>query len=89
MSEESFNFERSFTRLEEILDRLNAGNISLDESLKLYEEADSLIVGCGKKLNAAEARIEMLIKKRNGELAVDEEGRPQTTKFEMQEVAVE
>ena len=87
MSEENFNFERSFTRLEEILDKLNAGNISLDESLKLYEEADGLIVGCGKKLNAAEARIEMLIKKRNGELSLDDEGKPQTAKFEAQEAA--
>jgi exodeoxyribonuclease VII small subunit len=87
MNEEPFNFERSFTRLEEILDRLNAGSVSLDESLKLYEEADSLIVGCGKKLNTAEARIEMLIKKRNGELSIDDEGKPQTTPFEAQEAA--
>lgn len=82
MSEETFNFERSFSRLEEILDKLNAGNVTLDESLKLYEEADSLIVGCGKKLNAAETRIEMLMKKRSGELSLDAEGRPQTEKFE-------
>lgn len=82
MSEETFNFERSFARLEEILDRLNAGNVSLDDSLKLYEEADTLIVGCGKKLNAAETRIEMLIKKRSGELSLDAEGKPQTENFE-------
>lgn len=84
---EDFNFERSFTRLEEILDRMNAGNVSLDESLKLYEEADRLIAGCGKKLNAAEARIEMLIKKREGELVLDEDGKPQAANFEVQEVS--
>ena len=88
MNEEQFNFERSFARLEEILERMNAGNVSLDESLKLYEEADHLIAGCGKKLNAAETRIEMLIKKRDGELFIDEEGKPQTPHFEVQEAVL-
>jgi exodeoxyribonuclease VII small subunit len=83
MSENNeFNFERSFSRLEEILERMNSGNISLDESLKLYEEADRLISGCSKKLKSAETKIEMLIKKRDGELQLDEEGRPQVALFE-------
>lgn len=82
---QEFNFESSFARLEEILDRMNSGTVSLDESLKLYEEADSLIVGCSKKLNAAESRIEMLIKKRDGDLQLDSEGRPQTELFVVQE----
>lgn len=82
MNEETFNFERSFSRLEEILEKMNTGNLSLDDSLKLYEEADGLIIGCGKKLNAAEARIEMLIKKRDGELSLNEAGSPQTVQFE-------
>lgn len=86
MTEEHFNFESSFARLEEILERMNAGNVSLDESLKLYEEADRLISGCSKRLNSAEARIEMLIKKRDGELELDTEGKPQTELFEEQEV---
>jgi exodeoxyribonuclease VII small subunit len=88
MSEEHFNFERSFSRLEEILDKMNAGNVSLDESLKLYEEADHLILSCGKKLNAAEARIEMLIKKRDGELSLDKDGKPQTVNFEVEEATL-
>ncbi len=88
MTEETFNFERSFSRLEEILERMNAGNVSLDESLKLYEEADRLIVGCSKKLNAAEARIEMLIKKRDGEILLESDGRPQTQAFEVEEAVL-
>ena len=83
-----FNFERSFVRLEEILDRMNAGNVSLDESLKLYEEADLLIGACAKKLHAAEARIEMLIKKRDGELVLHEDGTPLTEIFEDQEAVL-
>jgi exodeoxyribonuclease VII small subunit len=83
MTEETtFNFEKSFARLEEILDRMNTGNVSLDESLKLYEEADNLIAGCSKKLLSAEARIEMLIKKRGGELETDDQQKPRTELFE-------
>lgn len=77
-----FNFERSFSRLEEILERMNSGNVSLDESLKLYEEADNLISGCSKKLKSAETKIEMLIKKREGELALDEAGKVQMEIFQ-------
>lgn len=84
MSEE-INFEKSFLRLEEILAKMNSGNVSLDDSLKLYEEADLLIHSCSDRLSKAEKRIERLIKKRNGELDVDEENRPKTALFEPQE----
>ncbi len=82
MLEADFNFERSFARLEEILEKMNSGNVSLDESLKLYEEADRLIAGCAQKLNKAEAKIEMLIKRRDGELQLDGEGIPSVERFE-------
>lgn len=66
-------FEKAFNRLEEILERMNSGSIPLDESLKLYEEADKLITGCAKKLTEAEEKIETLIKKRSGELEPERE----------------
>lgn len=80
--EQEFNFERSFSRLEEILEKMNSGNVSLDESLKLYEEADRLIAGCSHKLNRAEAKIDMLIKKRDGELQMEADGTPSIGSFE-------
>jgi len=86
MSEKDFNFEKAFARLEAILAHMNSGNVALDESLKLYEEADRLIGGCGSRLAAVEERIEMLIKKRNGELELDEKAKPKTQVFEPQEV---
>ncbi len=81
-----FNFENAFARLEAILDRMNSGNVSLDESLKLYEEADQLIGSCSTRLTAVEERIETLIKKRNGELELDSEAAPKRQAFEPQEV---
>jgi len=80
-SPEEINFEKSFARLEEILETMNRGTISLDESLKLYEEADKLIVACNQRLNEAERKIEVLIKNRSGELATDDSQRPITQEF--------
>jgi exodeoxyribonuclease VII small subunit len=78
---EELSFEAAFTRLEEILEKMNTGTISLDESLALYEEADSLIARCGKRLNEAERKIEILIKNRGGELALGADQKPVTQDF--------
>lgn len=74
-------FEIAFTRLEEILEKMNSGTISLDESLKLYEEADALITVCNKRLIDAERKIEILIKNRNGELTLNNDQKPVTQEF--------
>ncbi len=55
------SFEDAFSRLEQILERMNSGSIGLDESLNLYEEADKLINACVKRINEAELKIETLI----------------------------
>lgn len=69
-------FEEAYARLEEILEKMNSGKVPLDESLKMYEEADRLIASCSKRLNEAEKKIEILIKSRSGELVIDDEGVP-------------
>lgn len=74
------NFEAAFARLEVILERMNSTSISLDESLKLFEEADQLITKCNLRLNDAERKIEMLIKTRNGDLALGPDLKPMTQK---------
>jgi exodeoxyribonuclease VII small subunit len=76
------SFEISFARLEEILEKMNSSSISLDESLKLYEEADRLIALCSKRLNDAERKIEILIKNRNtGELILGNDQKPSSEDF--------
>jgi exodeoxyribonuclease VII small subunit len=70
------SFEAAFARLEAILERLNGGTISLDDSLKLYEEADRLIAFCNKQLNEAERKIEILDKNRTGEVVLGQDKRP-------------
>lgn len=79
-TEQDLPFEKAFARLEEILEKLNSSSVSLDESLKLYEEADKLISTCTTRLNSAEQKIEALIKNRDGTVA-EINGLPQTEEF--------
>lgn len=75
------SFEKAFERLEQILELMNSGNTTLDESLKLYEEADRLISTCSGRLNEAEQKIEVLIKNREGELSLGKDQKPLTQDF--------
>lgn len=70
MSEE-LSFEKAFERLEKILETMNTGKVSLEESLKLFEEAESLMKLCSNRLNQAEQKIEQLIKSRSGEYRLE------------------
>lgn len=79
------NFEQAFARLEQILEQMNSGKASLDDSLKLYEEADKLITSCNKRLNEAEQKIESLVKTRSGDLVMNEQGMPATQPFSARE----
>jgi exodeoxyribonuclease VII small subunit len=75
------SFEEAFKRLEEILEKINSGATTLEESLELYEEADKLMIECSKKLSEAEAKVEMLIKNRTGELQLGQDNKPLTQDF--------
>lgn len=52
------NYEQSIKRLEEIVSKLENGNLALDESLKLYEEGASLSENCRKMLTEAKLKIQ-------------------------------
>jgi exodeoxyribonuclease VII small subunit len=60
---------------------MHSSQVSLDASLALYEEADKLIATCQKKLSDAEAKIEILLKNREGNLVLDENNAPQKEPF--------
>ena len=57
---EAPSFEEALARLEEILRRLEHGDVSLDEALGLWREGDGLHRRCLELLSAAEGRIEQL-----------------------------
>jgi len=62
-------FEKALERLEAIVHKMEEGNMTLDESLKAFEEGMHLSRFCSKKLDDAERKVEMLIKT-DGEPAV-------------------
>jgi exodeoxyribonuclease VII small subunit len=59
-------FEDCLTRLEQIVGALEAGNLPLEESLKVFEEGIGLARHCARYLDDAERRIEMLVKDDSG-----------------------
>lgn len=65
-------FEASLAQLETIVRQLEAGDLPLEESLKLFEKGVALSRECRERLNEAERRIEILMKDSEGEPAVSE-----------------
>lgn len=61
------SFEEAIVRLDEIVQRLETGNIALDESLNLFEEGIGLAKYCSERLDAAEGRLEVLMGFENGQ----------------------
>ena len=55
--ETELTFEQAYTRLEELITRLDEGGLSLDEALTCYEEASGLVARCEAVLDAAELRL--------------------------------
>jgi exodeoxyribonuclease VII small subunit len=64
--DEGPKFEAAMARLEEIVHALEAGNLSLDESLRVFEEGTGLLRFCTRRLEAAERRIEILLQDDGG-----------------------
>ena len=62
-------FEDCLARLEQIASQLEAGNLPLEESLKVFEEGIGLARRCAKYLADAERRIEILAKDDTGALS--------------------
>jgi exodeoxyribonuclease VII small subunit len=66
------SFEEQLTALETVVERLERGELSLDESVRLFEEGMRLSEACKKELEAAEGRIQVLVEKGSGEMKVAE-----------------
>ena len=71
-------FEQALQQLEQIVQKLEKGELPLEDSLRLYEEGIRLSRLCHGKLEEAEGRIEVLMKDARGEAVKDAAGRPRT-----------
>jgi exodeoxyribonuclease VII small subunit len=65
------SFEESLKRLETVVDQLEKGELSLEDSLKLFEEGTQLTASCKQELDAAEGKVQMLVKQRDGSLKAE------------------
>lgn len=63
-------FETALQRLETIVDKLESGDISLDEGLKIFEEGNDLVKICINKLNQAEKRIKKITTDSDGSISI-------------------
>ncbi len=72
MSEkERLTFEEAYAQLEATVQRLEAGNLSLEESLALYERGMELVRLCTEQLDQAELRVRRLVPSPSGELTAE------------------
>ena len=65
------NFEDALKRLEDIVRKLESGDVPLDQSIALYSEGEKLRGLCQQRLEAAQAKIE--------KITLDRDGKPQGT----------
>jgi len=63
-------FEECLQRLEKIVDELEKGELPLEKALGLFEEGIALSASCRKELEAAEGKVEILLKQ-NGKLQAE------------------
>ena len=60
--EKKVNFEEELNHLKQIVSDIQSGDLSVDESLKLYEEGQKIIALLSEELKKAEEKVEKIIK---------------------------
>jgi len=65
------SFEQSLKKLESIVEQLEKGDLPLEDSLKLFEQGVGLSAACKQELDAAEGKIQTLVKQRDGSLKTE------------------
>lgn len=72
------DFEKKLGRLEEIVEKMEKGDLALEESLKLFEEGVKLSRECHQRLNEAETKVKLL-------MSVGSDGQPVVKDFTPEE----
>ena len=61
LTNDRIDFEQAMQRLEDIVKKMEEGNVSLDNALELFEKGVNLIKLCQKKISSAEQKVALLI----------------------------
>ncbi len=86
MNPDNLTFEKAFEQLQAILEKMNSGTLSLQESLGLFEKGEKLMRHCETQLKAAEQKIEAISKGAGGETLLNLDQTPKTAPFSGEEV---
>jgi exodeoxyribonuclease VII small subunit len=62
------NFESALQELESVVEQLESGDLSLEDSLAAFEKGVRLVKYCNQKLTEVEAKVELLLKDSEGRL---------------------
>ncbi|RLB65384.1 MAG: exodeoxyribonuclease VII small subunit [Deltaproteobacteria bacterium] len=65
------SFEAALKKLEEVVEKLESGEVSLDQSLKLFEQGIGLVRQCSQRLDEVESKVQMLVSDERGERLED------------------
>ncbi len=66
---QGYDFEQTLSELERLVERMESGDLSLEESLKAFEQGVKLTRECQAKLSEAEQKVQELIES-NGKLEI-------------------
>lgn len=72
-NDDTLTFEEALSRLEVLVNRLEEGNLPLEESLDLFAEGIKLTKQCSKYLEQAEKQIYVLLEEDDGQVVIREE----------------
>lgn len=80
-AEQPVTFEEALRRLDEVVARLESGEVGLEEAVALFEQGQVLLAACRERLSAAQRRIEELTAEDLPSSAPSGEAEPPSTPF--------
>lgn len=69
---DKMKFEEALKRLEEMVEKLESGELDLESSIKTFQEGITLSLFCQRELEQAKGRIQRLVESLNGELELSD-----------------
>ncbi len=72
VKEPEIKFEKALADLRQIVEKLEKGDLELDESLKLFERGVGLIQTCSKRLEDADRRVQVALKAKDGKRKIED-----------------
>lgn len=70
--EPEIKFEKALADLRQIVEKLEKGDLELDESLKLFERGVGLIQTCSQRLEDADRRVQVALKAKDGKRKLED-----------------